>query len=208
MKIQLLAPSKLKIIFTMQDLEENEISLHSFLSGSKKSKLFLKAILEIATEDFGINFSTNNFSYEIFCFNFCEFIIFISYVNTTEKAEKTILHFNFIDKQLVNYNISNQNLFYFFSNYESFLSFSEYIKKTLLNKKISSTLFKYSNIFLLEISTDNLSNNEIKALHAILSEITEPSCISKKINSYISNLSITHFKEFSEKLISNNALGL
>ena len=56
MKLQLIHPSKLKIIFDLQDLKENEISLHSFLSGSKKSKTFLKAILELANEDFGINF--------------------------------------------------------------------------------------------------------------------------------------------------------
>ena len=54
MKIQMINPSKLKIIFNLDDLEENNISLHSFLSGSESSKKFLKAIIEIAEEDFYI----------------------------------------------------------------------------------------------------------------------------------------------------------
>ena len=65
MKIQMITPSSLKILFNLKDLEENNISLHSFLSGSKSSKKFLKAIFEIAEEDLNIKISKNKFYYEI-----------------------------------------------------------------------------------------------------------------------------------------------
>ena len=78
MKIQIITPSKLKILFNLNDLEENNISLHSFLSGSESSQKFLKAILEIAEEDLNIEIFKNKISYETFCLNYSEFIIIVS----------------------------------------------------------------------------------------------------------------------------------
>ena len=74
MKIQLINSSKLKIIFNKSDLDESNISLHSFLSGSLISQKFIKSIIEIAYEDFGFSVENNNFLYEIFCFDFSVFI--------------------------------------------------------------------------------------------------------------------------------------
>lgn len=208
MKLQLIHPSKLKIIFDLQDLKENEISLHSFLSGSKKSKTFLKAILEIANEDFGINFLKQELYYETFCFNYSEFIILISAKCTTEELHNDTLSFNFIDDKLSNYNLHCENLIYFFPSFENFLDFSNYLKMTLPKLKIYSTLFEYNQIFLLEIDISLLSTYEYNFLLAILSETTKPYCINKKDYSYISKLAIAHFKEFGNKLITNNALDL
>ena len=78
MKIQMISPSKLKILFNLQDLKENNITLHSFLSGSENASIFLKAILEIAKEDLGFQAFGSNISYESFCFNYSEFVVIVS----------------------------------------------------------------------------------------------------------------------------------
>ena len=220
MKIQLLNPSKLKIIFNLKDLEENDISLHAFLSGSTSSIKFLKAIIEIAHEDFGFCLKTQDFSYEIFCFDYSEFIIivapeknvddntylpeFVSNQNMENLLRDNSIpsnsSFNFIDNELLNTNFNKKNIYYFFNNLEDFFEFSNYTKELLKDFKIKSFLYEYKNIFLLEISATSLSNIEFKKLFLFLSET--------KTNSLSSELVITRFKEFSKLLISDNALNI
>lgn len=181
MKIQLISPSKLKILFNIQDLEENNITVHSFLSGSEISKNFLNAIIEIAEEDFGIKKFENNYSYEAICFNYTEFIIIIS-------LDKDIFH-----------TPDTKNIYFYFFDMDSFFEFSNYLKKTI-NFNIKSFLYEYKNIFLLEINFENLSSQNIKNLNLIFSETTN------RFNFKNYNHSITRFKEFSNLLISDNAI--
>lgn len=181
MKIQLISPSKLKILFNIQDLEENHITVHSFLSGSEISKKFLKAIIEIAEEDFGIQKFDNNYSYEAICFNYTEFTIIISLDKDSHCIPNT------------------KNIYFYFFDMDSFFEFSNYIKKTI-NFNIKSFLYEYKNIFLLEINIENLSSQNIKYLNLILTETTN------HFNFKNNNYSLSHFKEFSNLLISDNAI--
>lgn len=212
MRIQLINDSKIKINFNLNDLEENNISLHSFLSGSEISKIFLKALLEIAQEDFGIIFENENFYYETFCLNFSEFIIIVTQLDkipcqkSNLRKQKNYLYnfnnstpfsFKFIDNKLFNY---TNNMYYIFNNFEHFLDFSNYSKIFLKLFKIDSILYKYKNIFLLEIKTNQLSISDLEKIISILSET--------KSTLLFSELFITHIKEFSEIFISTNALNI
>ena len=47
MKIEKLNENKLKIMFDYTELEENNISIHSFLANSKQTQEFFLAILNI-----------------------------------------------------------------------------------------------------------------------------------------------------------------
>lgn len=216
MKIQLLNTSKLQITFTKNDLDENNISLHEFLAGNKSSLDFLKAIIEIANEDFGFSSKNNDFLYEIFCFDFSEFVIIVSanndnnlfsyipqkssYYNTENISRDTdnskLPSFKFINNKLSKCG----NLIFFFNSLEDFLEFSNYIKCYINSFNITSFLYKYQNIFLLEITTSNLSPDKLDKLLSALLEA--------KTNSYVSELTLIRFKEFAELLISDNALNL
>ena len=111
MKIQMIAPFKIKILFNLQDLEENNITLHSFLSGSENTKIFLNAILEIAKEDFGLKPFKDNFTYETFSYDYHEFIVIFSI------------------QKYINCNIISQKLFYYFFTMDNFLEFSNFVKR-------------------------------------------------------------------------------
>lgn len=210
MKIHLINQSKLKITFDLKDLEENNISLHSFLSGSKDSKKFLNAIIEIAHEDFGFCIENQKFCYETFCFNYSEFIILVSSQNSTYNLDSVNIQpprdnllsdkfsFNFIDNKLSNVMANQKNIYYFFTNLEDFFEFSNYAKIYLKQLAIKTSLYKYKNIYFLEIHTNNLSNSELQQLSLFSSEI--------KSNHFLSEIIITRFKEFSELLIPDNAL--
>lgn len=216
MKIQLLNSSKLKIFFNKIDLDENNISLHSFLANSINSQKFIKALIEIACEDFGFKIENNYFIYEIYCLNFSEFIIIVS-TNTASNTfpyiflesehspqvnfsrEKAITQ-NFSFKFCNNKLLENKNLFFLFNDFEEFLNFSEYIKNSLTLKNINSFLYKYNNIFLLEIITSNLLPTELTILQSVLLEY--------KTNISPSMLTLIRFKEFAEVVYSKNALNL
>lgn len=181
MKIQIITPSKLKILFNLNDLEENNISLHSFLSGSESSQKFLKAILEIAEEDLNIEIFKNKISYETFCLNYSEFIIIVS-----------------LSKYILN-NYNKQKIYYYFSNINDFLDFSDYIKNSI-DFYINSSLYKYNEIFILEIDFFKLSYIESNKLSFLLSET--PNLFSFNL----SDITSIRLKEFSKLLISKNAL--
>lgn len=205
MKIQIINPSKLKILLNLQDLEENNITLHSFLSGSKNSKIFLKAIIEIAEEDLGIKSFDNNFCYETFCYDFSEFVIIVSLLR--DNVSSSASSFNFIGNQLSKSNLDKKNLLYYFFNMNDFLEFSDYIKDNI-DFKIKSLLYKYKNVFFLELDISNLSYKEFEKLSLILSE-TSNCFVLRNSNSFnIYKVIIAKFKEFGELLISDNALNL
>lgn len=181
MKIQMITPSSLKILFNLKDLEENNISLHSFLSGSKSSKKFLKAIFEIAEEDLNIKISKNKFYYEIYCLNYSEFII-IAYLSNSH-----------LD------NTHKQKLYYYFFDINDFLDFSNYIDNNI-NFNVNSSLYKYNNLFILEIDLSDLSDTNSNKMYSILSEVQN--CLDFNA----SDITIIRLKEFSDLIISKNAL--
>ena len=180
MKIQMITPSKLKILFNLSDLEENNISLHSFLSGSESYKKFLKAIIEIAEEDLNIKIPKNNITYESYCFDYSEFIIII-----------------FFPKYNLN-NFKGDHIYYFF-NFNDFLDFSNYIKSHI-DFIPCGTLYKYKDILFLEITNSDLSIKKQDKLCCILAEIPN------FLNTKVSPNTISRLKEFSEILSKNNAL--
>lgn len=216
MKIQLINSSKFKITFNKIDLDENNISVHNFLSNSSDSKKFIKAIIEIAYEDFGIKMKYDNFIYEIYCLNFSEFIIIVSnsieayknsylpntilFSNKNDFSREFDITSNFSFKFDDNKLFKKQNLYFFFNNFEDFLSFSEYIKNSINFKNINSSLYEYNNVFLLEIITSNLLISELKSFLSVLLEY--------KPNSFHSMLTLIRFKEFAKVLYSENAIKL
>lgn len=215
MKIQLLNPSELKIVFNIDDLAENNISLHSFLSNSEKSQFFLKAIIEIAHEDFGFELSKQDFSYEIFCYDYSEFVTIITFHNKTDisKYKQNFIHYekkqnhfgNSPNTNNLNFNNNiasisetrKKNIFYIFQNIEDFFEFWNYLKDFLKESKINGSLYKHKNKLLLEINISTISLKEINKLLLLLSEINN--------KYFFSNLTTIRFKEFGN-LLSNNIL--
>ena len=76
MKLEKINETKLKIIFDSHELEENNISVHSFLSNSLESQKLFLAILDIANEDLGFDTINSRISYEAISFDNKQFIIF------------------------------------------------------------------------------------------------------------------------------------
>lgn len=78
MKIEKVNENKIKISFDYSELEENNISVHSFLSNSYSTQKLFLAILDIANEEFGFNAKNCKISYETISFDNKEFLVIIT----------------------------------------------------------------------------------------------------------------------------------
>lgn len=223
MKLEKINNSKIKIEFSANELEENNISVHSFLANSIQSQKFFLAILEIANEDFGFNTINSKISYETFSFDNKQFVIFVTKSNLEPLSKFSriydFINFNTIpfsprdifissnstsnfignrlsnsQKQVVKHNIS----YYFFDNINMLFDFCNYINSSKINIPFENSLYKYYNLYFIEINYSNLSYKDINNLFSVLSEFK---------NTYIfSELSLKKILEFSDLLISNNAI--
>ena len=199
MIIEKINNNKIKITFYSTELMENNISVHSFLSNSIKSKNFIFILLNLANEEFGAKFNKDSVIIDIISFNNKKFILFISNtINSSEyfiSASDKVFFSNNIDKS--NLNIKNP-VIYFFKNLNEVIDFSSYIANVFSEINIISSLYKYNNYLYLLINVNNLNAKNIEKLIIVLSEFNN--------NFTISNLCFSKFKEFSELLIKDNAI--
>ena len=180
MTIKKINNEKIKIIFYSTELMENNISVHSFLSGSIESHRFIYKLLDIANENLCLDLNKSSLIIEIFSFNNSKFVLFCS------------------NKPKEKYIILKEPIICLFKNFNDIVNFSIYITTFFFFFFIKSSLYKYNNNYYLTINsieTDCLINNKII------------STISEFTNSFtISNLCFSKFKEFSELLIKSNAI--
>lgn len=217
MKLEKITETKIKIIFNSEELEENNISLHSFLSNSIETQKLFLAILDIANEDLDFNTVGCKISYEAFSFENKTFIIFITKNQATTMPifsnfsnslldnnffqvtrDDTIsqnFSYKFIDNKLKK---SNNSLIYFFYSFEDVFDFCKILCSSKILETIESSLYQYENLFILEIYKNGNDKNLLEKIELICSEIKNPSNISE--------ISKNRLKEFSKILIEKNAI--
>ena len=222
MRLEKINENKLKIIFDSNELIENHISVHSFLSNSVESQKFLLAILEIANEDFGFDSSNSEISYETFSFKNQCFIIFVtknipqntsSFLQISNLPKTTTSNFlrdintksnlsdYFVRKNAQNFkNTINKNLSYysFFQNINDLFDFCNYINSLKIHLNIQSSLYRYNNLFFIETKNILHQSSETNKYFSILSEFQNTYILSENAGQKL--------KEFSNLLISNNAI--
>ena len=214
MKIEKLAETKLKIIFNSEELEENNITLHSFLSNSLKTQKFFLAILEIANED--LNFNTYNcpITYEAFSFENKTFIIFITKQQNSTQEDSYYSSNNFFPV-LKDDIFQKNNRFFFFDNklskeknsyiyafysIEELFDFCKILNAYSLPSTIESNLYQYNDIYFLEIKNTSTNLSSLELLDQICSEI--------KNESNFSEFTKIRLKEFSKLLLETNAISI
>ena len=153
MTIEKINKNKIKIIFYIKELEENNISLHSFLSNSEEYKKMFFAILELANEEFGFNFQSNSITSDTISLNNKKFIIFVTS------------------------NTLNSKILFEFKNYNELINFAEYCSNSI-KFVFSNSLYKYNNKLYLYINLKPLNSNVINTINLVLSEYKSPLNVS------------------------------
>lgn len=189
MKIEKINDNKLKIMFDYTELEENNISIHSFLANSIEVQNFFLAILDIANEDLDFKPDSSNLSYETISFGNKFFVIFVTKSDTCNDFKDII---NFKSKEML-------YLLYKIDSMDEVFSFC-YILNSILpsTKKIKSSLYEYNGKYFIKLDIKNLDTSLKEQVSLIISEF--------KDNINLSDLSLLHFEEFSSLLIKDTAI--
>lgn len=216
MRIEKLNDNKLKISFTSQELEENNITVHSFLSGSNEAQKLFMALLDIANEEFGFDIRNCNISSETISFDNKTFVIFVTKkLQTSTSVEKSSNFSPYNLLELIDYNhTENSNslsfipplngekeidkLIYKFNTIEEVFLFSEYVNSELTIKNLNNSLYKYNNSFFIVIDIKKLVDFQRQLIMYILSEYQN--------NIFLSPLAYAQLMEHSVLILENKAI--
>ena len=217
MRIEKLDEDKLKIMFNSEELEENNITVHSFLSGSNEAQKLFLAILDIADEEFGFDIKNCNISSETISFGNKDFVIFITKKGlqkaTSYEKNGNFSQYNLLD--FIDYNHTENNsllsflpplkcendiekIIYKFETLEELFKFCKYVNNTLKIDDLSNSLYKYNDSFFIVIDIKKLATSQKQLFIYILSEYKDYICLSP--------LAFTKLMEYSSLILENKAI--
>ncbi len=216
MRIEKLNNNKLKISFNSKELEENNITVHSFLAGSNEAQKLFIALLDIANEEFGFDIKNCNISSETISFDNKDFVIFVTKkLQTSTSAEKSskISPYNLLEL-IDNNHTENTNslsfipplgnkdeidkIIYKFDTIEEVFLFSEYANLELPLKTLINSLYKYNDSFFIIFDIKKLADFQKQLVISILSEY--------KNYIYLSPLAYAKLLEHSILILENKAI--
>lgn len=193
MKIEKLSDNKIRVIFSIQELEKQNIDYHSFMSNSIENKYIFSSLLCKAKEELDFNTDNCKVSVETFELSDGNFILTITKFNIKTKKLKLRRKLN---------NLHNNSCIYKFSSLDNFCDFCNFLNTNLphiLEKlKNKNSLFKINKDYFLIINDLVL---DYKNMGCFSSAITEFASFTNSSNSLISK-----FIENSKCIIKDNAV--
>jgi adapter protein MecA 1/2 len=172
LKIEKLDENKIKITFDCQDLAENNIDFHSFMSDSEKSKsLFLK-ILDKADETVGFQTKNCKLEFNTIALSNGNFILTITRICNEET------NCNFKRKVHIRRKTNNKKSkfsVYKFSSFDYFLDFCNFLEHnanmTFIDKlENKNSLYKFGSLYFFAVSTNTMSDPQKEFLFSSITE--------------------------------------
>lgn len=186
MKIEKLTENQIKITLNINDLNENNINLHSFMSNSLESQDLFYLILDKAEKEFG--FKTDNYKLmiEVLSVPGGNFILTITRIQQDQMPVKKNFH---AKRKEMKY---KDNIFiYRFKTFDDFCEFGTSLRSKipgLLNVLNKSKLFEYNSNYYFVLKNTCLDISEIKRLHCMFLEFSEyihnSKFFERKLNEY------------------------
>ena len=204
MKFEKLSENKIKIIVSMKDLEDKDISFHDIMANSIESQDLFLNILEEAEEKYGFKTSNCKIRVEALAMTDKDFILTITKIvpETVKKQSNQFLRKKVKAKRKVNNITSSQDLIYKFNTFDDYCKFTEYLTSNNMidaNKLAKSIqLYIYNNFYYLIFHN---MNNKYTKLSTFYTAVTE-------FGSYVldAELFVHKLYESGTLFIKNNAL--
>lgn len=174
MKFEKISKDKIKVTLNSEDLINNSIDYHSFMSNSEETHSLFLDVLDKAEKDYGFSTKDYNLKVETVAMSDGNFILTITRALDTDVDEKNILG---AKKKLrasrKSVKLNMPFAIYVFDSFDDFCNLSNYI---FFNKLIDidtickdSILYLYNNKYYLII--DEISSSEnLKVLFALMTE--------------------------------------
>ena len=198
MKIEKLNENKIKITFNSEYLENNHISVHSFMSNSIESQALFLTLLDAAEKEVGFVTENYKIAVEALTQNKDKFTLIISRV--LEKSAKTFKNRLHTYRKISSFD--NVAALYKFESFETFSIFSDYLFHrnpeilALLNEK--NSLYEYNNSYFLAIDKLYLEKKILFKITTLFSEFSEYVNISKN--------TFQKLKEVGKVIIEKNSI--
>ena len=167
MRIEKLNDDKIRVTFNCQDLQKNNIDVHSFMSNSIESQSLFLNILDEAEREVGFITDDYRLSIEALALSNGTFIITVTRI---EKESKKVPRVHAQRKKIMNR--TSGRLIYKFSNYDDLICLENFLANSdsnLFNMFTNSYLLYEYNDFIFLI-LENLNNTTSSKLSGILSE--------------------------------------
>ena len=201
MKIEKLNDNKIRITLNIEDLNERNIDLHSFMSNSIESQDIFMDMLDKADEEVGFNTDDCRIMIEAIALKNGVFVLTIT--KFEHDVEKPTLKRKNVHIRRKSPNINLEKTIYSFESFDSFCEFCTFLRSTLNEKQIEdfatkSDLYEYNSNYYLILSNINVNS---KSLTHICSSITE---FAHFVNS--SELFESKIKEYGRLIVEHNAI--
>ena len=201
MKFEKINKDKIKVTINTDDLANNDIDLHSFMSDSEETHSLFLDVLDKAEKDLGFVTKDYNLRVETIADSDGFFILTITRLLDDNDTVTTISSFRKKPKAKIKSNQITASLIYKFNNFDDFCDFTYIYLNDISNKrtKISqdSTLIFYNNEYYLVL---NNINTKFKGLKKTIAELTE-------FASYIdySDVLVAKLSECGKTIFEHNA---
>ena len=176
MKFEKLNENKIKIIVSMKDLEDKDISLHDFMSNSIESQELFLDLLEEAEEKVGFKTSNCKIIVEAFAMTDKDFILTITKVlpDMAKKQSNPTLRKKLKVKRKINNIESSKDLIYKFNTFDDYCNFTEYLINNNLTdaSKLAKSiqLYAYNNLYYLVFHNMNNNYNKLSTFYTSITE--------------------------------------
>lgn len=201
MKIEKLNDNKIRITLNIEDLNERNISMQSFMSNSIESQDIFYDMLDKADEEVGFNTDDCRIMIEALALKNGVFVLTITKFEHEEG--KSNLKRKNVHIKRKNPTINLDKTIYSFESFDAFCEFCTFLRNTLdeeqiLNFARESDLYEYNSNYYLILSNINVNSTSLKY---ICSSITE---FAHFVNS--SELFESKVKEYGKLVIEQNAI--
>ena len=201
MKIEKLNDNKIRITLNIEDLNERNISMQSFMSNSIESQDIFYDMLDKADEEVGFNTDDCRIMIEALALKNGVFVLTITKFEHEEG--KSNLKRKNVHIKRKNPTINLDKTIYSFESFDAFCEFCTFLRNTLDEGQIldfskKSDLYEYNSNYYLILSKINVNSISLKY---ICSSITE---FAHFVNS--SELFESKIKEYGKLVIEQNAI--
>ena len=198
MKIEQLTDNKIRFIFNLKDLEENNIDYHSFMANSIETQDLFLNMLDKAEKEIG--FSTKNYKLMLEAIATSDGNFILTVTRLSQEVEKSSPKKVQIKRKS---NKPSKSLtIYKFDSFDCFCDFCTYLNtsplKDLISKLKNSKLYKYNENYYLSFYNINISLEKLKSLHLLITEFA----------SFSNNTDLFERKllEYGKIIIKSNAI--
>lgn len=172
MKIEKLNEDKIRITLNMEDLKENDIDLHSFMSNSIESQDLFTNVLEKAEKELGFVTEDYRVMIEALATSNGNFILTVTRLNK-EKTKTTYKPKKLNIKRKTS-QLDSKKAIYCFESFDEFLSYCEFLKNDILihleDFSSASKLYEYNNKYYLVLEDIKMNANLLKSFASSITE--------------------------------------